>query len=515
MSNVSLCDATRAVLVVVDVQERLAAAIPGALFEPMIANVRLLLEGAQATGIPVFCSEQYPEGLGRTIAPVADRLPETVTTLEKTCFSCASAEGFNAALEATGRRQVVVCGMETHVCVLATAFDLAARGYEVFVVEDATSARSAVLHANGIARVRHAGVVVTCAESVVFEWLRDAQHPAFKRISTLIKERARTGVAVTRREPVAARPVVRRAHDADFDRPRRPPREGGYDRPWQGPPRGADQDRPHRGPPREGGYDRPRGGPPRGDTGRGRPGFSPRGRPGGPPRRGPPGGGRYRDRGGSVVELLTWFIDIVLHLDQHLIWLGENYGTWIYGILFLIIFCETGLVVTPFLPGDSLLFAAGTVAASGAVEVTWIMGVMVVAALTGDNVNYWVGRYIGPRVFRAESGLLFRREHLDRTETFYRKHGSKTIILARFVPIVRTFVPFVAGVGRMRYARFLGFSVIGALLWVGLLVPLGYFFGNIPVVKQNLSAVILGIIFLSISPGIVEYLRHRARRQAA
>lgn len=209
------------------------------------------------------------------------------------------------------------------------------------------------------------------------------------------------------------------------------------------------------------------------------------------------------------MELLSQFADIVLHLDQHLLWLGQNYGSWIYAILFIIIFCETGLVVTPFLPGDSLLFVAGTVAATGAMNVTGTMAVMIVAALAGDNVNYWIGRYLGPKVFSAESGRFLRRDHLLRAEAFYERHGGKTIILARFVPIVRTFVPFVAGVGRMHYPRFLGYSVVGALAWVGSLVPAGYFFGNIPVIKQNLSVVIVAIVLLSISPGLIEYARNR------
>jgi membrane-associated protein len=209
------------------------------------------------------------------------------------------------------------------------------------------------------------------------------------------------------------------------------------------------------------------------------------------------------------MELLSQFADIVLHLDQHLLWLGQNYGSWIYAVLFLIIFCETGLVVTPFLPGDSLLFVAGTVAATGAMNVLGTMAVMIVAALAGDNVNYWIGRYAGPRVFSAESGRFLRRDYLLRAEAFYERHGGKTIILARFVPIVRTFVPFVAGVGRMHYPRFLSYSVIGALAWVGSLVPAGYFFGNIPLIKQNLSLVIVGIVLLSISPGLIEYARNR------
>ncbi|MBI5331012.1 MAG: DedA family protein [Betaproteobacteria bacterium] len=209
------------------------------------------------------------------------------------------------------------------------------------------------------------------------------------------------------------------------------------------------------------------------------------------------------------MELLAQFIDIVLHLDKHLTLLVQDYGVWVYGILFVIIFMETGLVVTPFLPGDSLLFVAGAVAAAGGMDLFTLSAVIVTAALCGDNVNYWIGRYLGPRVFQFENSRFFKRENLDRTHAFMERHGPKAIIIARFVPLVRTFVPFVCGVGRMTYLRFLGFSVAGALLWVGLLAPAGYFFGNLDVVKNNLTAVILLIVFLSILPGIIEYLRHR------
>lgn len=209
------------------------------------------------------------------------------------------------------------------------------------------------------------------------------------------------------------------------------------------------------------------------------------------------------------MELLAQFVDVVLHLDRHLTLLVQDYGVWIYAILFAIVFMETGFVVTPFLPGDSLLFMAGAVAAAGGMDPFLLSATLVTAALCGDNVNYWIGRYLGPRVFQYEHSRFLKRENLERTHAFMEKHGPKAIIIARFVPVMRTFVPFVCGVGRLTYVRFLGFSVLGALLWVGLLVPAGYFFGNLPIVKNNLTLVILLIIFLSILPGILEYLRHR------
>ena len=180
-------------------------------------------------------------------------------------------------------------------------------------------------------------------------------------------------------------------------------------------------------------------------------------------------------------------------------------------ILFAIVFCETGLVVTPFLPGDSLLFVAGTLAAAGDMYVHGLFAALAAASFLGDNTNYWIGRYAGPRVFSRERSLLFNPEHLRRTQRFYEKFGAKTIFLARFMPIVRTFAPFVAGVGRMRYGRFLFYSFSGSIAWVGSLTYAGYFFGNVPVVKQNLALAIVVIVLLSISPGIVEYVRHRAK----
>jgi membrane-associated protein len=211
------------------------------------------------------------------------------------------------------------------------------------------------------------------------------------------------------------------------------------------------------------------------------------------------------------LELLLAFVDIVLHLDKHLAVLIQQYGVWIYAILFLIIFCETGLVVTPFLPGDSLLFVAGALAATGGMDVALLCALLMLASFLGDNTNYWIGRVVGPKAFRSENSRLLNRKYLDKTHAFYEKHGGKTIILARFMPIVRTFAPFVAGIGQMIYRHFLFFSAVGAVAWIGSLVLGGYFFGNIPLVKQNLSLVIVGIIVLSVTPGIIEYLKARRR----
>jgi membrane-associated protein len=211
------------------------------------------------------------------------------------------------------------------------------------------------------------------------------------------------------------------------------------------------------------------------------------------------------------MDILLWFWDLLVHLDQHLAMLLQQYGTWVYLILFVIVFCETGLVVTPFLPGDSLLFVSGTLWATSDMEVELLAATLICAALCGDNVNYWVGRYIGPRVFRWEHSRWFNRHALDRTHEFYERHGGKTLIIARFVPLVRTFAPFVAGVGSMSYARFLAYSVAAALLWVLSLVYAGYFFGNVPWVRSNLTIVIFGIIALSLAPIAVGYVRHRAQ----
>lgn len=212
------------------------------------------------------------------------------------------------------------------------------------------------------------------------------------------------------------------------------------------------------------------------------------------------------------VELISYFLDLVLHLDHHLADLTREYGLWIYAILFLIIFCETGLVVTPFLPGDSLLFVTGTLAGAGMLDGTALVIGLTTAAILGNTTNYWIGRYVGPAVFRREQSRFFKREYLDRTQRFYDKHGGKTIVITRFMPIVRTFAPFVAGIGRMPHLKFQAYNVGGGLLWVGSLVLAGIVFGDTPFVKNNLSAVIFGIIFLSILPGIIEYIRHRQPR---
>lgn len=209
------------------------------------------------------------------------------------------------------------------------------------------------------------------------------------------------------------------------------------------------------------------------------------------------------------MELLAGFIDIILHLDRYLGELVANYGPWVYALLFLIIFCETGLVVTPFLPGDSLLFVAGMLAGAGLLDPTVLVVTLTVAAILGDSLNYTIGRWAGPNVFRNENARLLKRAHLLRAQRFYEKHGGKTIVLARFIPIIRTFAPFVAGIGRMHYPRFLAYNVGGGVLWVVLFVMGGYLFGDVPVIKQNLSVVILVIIVLSIMPGVFEYWRNR------
>ena len=209
------------------------------------------------------------------------------------------------------------------------------------------------------------------------------------------------------------------------------------------------------------------------------------------------------------MELLKHFIDLILHLDKHLVELVSQYQSWTYGILFLIIFCETGLVVTPFLPGDSLLFAVGAVASKGELNVFLVVVLLILAAVLGDSVNYWIGRIVGPRVFSSEKSRWFNRRHLDRTHAFYEKYGGKTLIFARFMPIIRTFAPFVAGIGKMTYLRFLAYSVSGGILWISLLTYAGYFFGEIPIVKRNFSLVIVAVIAISLMPAVIEFLRAR------
>ena len=208
---------------------------------------------------------------------------------------------------------------------------------------------------------------------------------------------------------------------------------------------------------------------------------------------------------------MTHLIDVFLHLDAYLNVVIQQYGVWTYLILFVVVFLETGVVVTPFLPGDSLLFAAGAFAAAGALEVGWVFGLLYVAAVLGDTVNYRIGYMIGPRAFHGQN-RFFKREHLDRTHQFYERHGGKTIVVARFIPIIRTFAPFVAGIGRMSYGWFVVYNIGGGLLWTVLFVFGGYYFGNLPVVKRNFTLVILAIILLSLTPPVIELLQHYRRK---
>jgi len=210
------------------------------------------------------------------------------------------------------------------------------------------------------------------------------------------------------------------------------------------------------------------------------------------------------------MEILGQILQFAVHLDVHLAEFVAEHGAWVYALLFVIVFIETGLVIWPFLPGDSLLFVTGALAAAGGMDIAAVMAVLVAAALTGDNVNYGIGRWIGPRVFHYEKSRWFNPGHLARAHAFYERHGGKTIILARFLPIVRTYVPFVAGIGAMPYARYIGFCIAGALLWVGSLCTAGYFFGNLPLVKNNLSVVIVLIVLVSVSPGVYAWLRARS-----
>jgi len=212
------------------------------------------------------------------------------------------------------------------------------------------------------------------------------------------------------------------------------------------------------------------------------------------------------------MEFILFLWDVVVHLDTHLAALLQQHGTWVYLLLFVIIFCETGLVVTPFLPGDSLLFVAGALWATAGMDAAALCVTLVAAAVSGDNVNYWIGRYLGPRVFRWEDSRIFNRRALDYTREFYARHGGKTVVIARWLPLVRTFAPFVAGIGKMAYPRFLLFSIGGGMLWVVALVYLGVFFGNLAVVKQNLTIAIFAIIVLSLSPLAIEFLRHRLKK---
>jgi len=213
------------------------------------------------------------------------------------------------------------------------------------------------------------------------------------------------------------------------------------------------------------------------------------------------------------MDLITTLIEYILHIDKHLFDLCTNYGVWVYAILFVVVFCETGLVITPFLPGDSLLFAVGSLAAINALDVWTASILLIAAAIIGDTVNYWIGHYVGPKVFHEEHSRFLNKEYLQRTHAFYEKHGGKTIIIARFLPIIRTFAPFVAGIGSMTYRRFILFNVVGGVAWVLLFVSAGYFFGGIPIVKNNFSLVILALILIPGIPSVVEFVRFKLRQR--
>lgn len=215
------------------------------------------------------------------------------------------------------------------------------------------------------------------------------------------------------------------------------------------------------------------------------------------------------------MDLILFAIDFILHVDVHLKELFENYGIWVYAILFLIIFCETGLVVTPFLPGDSLLFAAGALTVGTALDVNLLAGTLIGAAVLGNITNYTIGHFFGERLFQNPNSRVFRRDHLDKTQDFFAKHGGKTIIMTRFLPIVRTFAPFVAGMGAMTYKRFMAFNFVGGFLWVVSFVYAGHFFGNLPVVRKNFTMLIMGIIVISVLPIVIGGVRQRLKRAAA
>jgi membrane-associated protein len=213
------------------------------------------------------------------------------------------------------------------------------------------------------------------------------------------------------------------------------------------------------------------------------------------------------------MEFITWFVDLFLHLDRHLEGIIRAYDVWTYLILFVIIFCETGFVVTPFLPGDSLLFAAGALSASlGCLDVTWLFLLLSAAAILGDTVNYWIGKLVGPRIFHKENVRFLNKDHLRRAHEFYQKYGGITIVIARFMPIIRTFAPFVAGIGTMTYWKFLTYNVVGGIAWVAGFTYVGYFFGNIPSVKQHFTLIIVAIVLISVMPIVIEYIRHRRRK---
>jgi membrane-associated protein len=214
----------------------------------------------------------------------------------------------------------------------------------------------------------------------------------------------------------------------------------------------------------------------------------------------------------SIADFLWYLFELFLHLDRSLGGVIDKYQTWTYAFLFIVIFAETGFVVTPFLPGDSLLFAAGSFAALGKLNVHIIAVILIIAAVVGDSINYSVGRFIGPKIFEREGSRFLKKEHLLKTHQFYEKHGGITIILARFIPIIRTFAPFVAGIGQMTYFKFISYNIIGGVVWILLFVYSGYFFGNLPVVKSNFSFVVVAIIFISVLPMLFEYVRHKIKK---
>lgn len=209
------------------------------------------------------------------------------------------------------------------------------------------------------------------------------------------------------------------------------------------------------------------------------------------------------------MEWIKSFLDFFLHLDAHLSEMIQSCGIWTYLILFLIVFCETGLVVTPILPGDSLLFAVGAFSAKGDLDIVWVLILLMMAAILGDTVNYWIGAFIGPKIFQQEHTKFFKKEHLEKTHQFYEKYGGKTIVFARFIPIIRTFAPFVAGIGKMSYLHFLVYNIAGGILWILLFVFGGYYFGNLEIVKKNFTLVIFAIIIISIMPAVIEYIRQK------
>jgi len=214
----------------------------------------------------------------------------------------------------------------------------------------------------------------------------------------------------------------------------------------------------------------------------------------------------------NSIEFIGHIVYFFMHLDQHLIWVLEQYGNWIYLLLFLIIFCETGIVVTPFLPGDSLLFVVGAMWAHMALNVSGIFLLLSLAAIAGDTVNYWVGAYVGPAIFEKETVRFLNKEHLQKAQQFYEKHGSRTIVLARFIPIIRTFAPFVAGIAKMHYSHFMRYNIIGGILWNALFIFSGYFLGHLPVVQKNFTPIIYAIILLSLLPVVIEYVRSRRKK---